>query len=557
MNALNLARRLIAGAAALAAALSASAALAVERVALVIGNSDYAHQSPLSNPANDANRMAETLRRIGYDVQQHFNLTERELMRTLSDFADVADKAEVALVYYSGHGMEIGGRNYIIPVDAELRRERDAQFEAVDLAKVRTAIAGAAKLKVVILDACRNNTFLPTTRGGTKGLGRITAEAGEIIAYSTAPGSVAQDGPPGELSPYTRALAEKLEEAPDLDVRFLFTSLGRLTEQYAGVQQRPYTEFAAILPEGSLPLGRAGPPPGDEAYRVAMAGDDEAALRAALAAYPDHAERGAAEARLAALETDRIVADALASQDRAALAAAAARAADHPERAALESALALHGRIDEALEAKALPALDAAWSEAGESHPRRGEIAAALPAAVATEACGRLEAYGLSCPEAMRAISRGETPAPVPAVAPAPQPPADPLAAALEDATEASLAKAEEIAMEWRQTALAALGHYRGAIDGAKGPGTAGAIASWQRETGVAETGDLTAREIVALMKQAAPRRPEAAAYLGVMYGLGVGVAKNPEESRRLLEGAAEGGFADAAAYLRSVSRTW
>ncbi len=543
--------------AALILALAAFAAGAKERVALVIGNSDYLHQAPLANPANDANRMAETLRAIGYEVSQHFNLTERELMRTLSDFADVADRAEVALVYYSGHGMEIGGRNYIIPVDAELKRERDAQFEAVDLAKVRTAIAGAAKLKVVILDACRNNTFLPSTRGGTRGLGRITAEAGEIIAYSTAPGSVAQDGPPGELSPYTRALAEKLEESPELDVRFLFTSLGRLTEQYAGVQQRPYTEFAAILPEGALPLGRAGPPPADEAYRVALAGDDPEALRRAVADYPDHADRAAAEARLAALEADRAVSAALASQDRAALEAALERAPDHAERPALLAALALHAQIDEALGSGALDALDGAWRAAGEAHPRRAALEAALPEAVFAEACAKLEGYSLDCPVTPAALSEGAAPVVAAAAPAAPPPPVDPLADWLADVDEASLGKAEEIAMEWRQTALAALGHYRGAIDGAKGPGTAGAISAWQTATGVGATGDLTAREIVALMKQAAPRRAETQAYLGVMYGLGVGVKKDPEASRRLLEGAAEGGFADARAYLRSVSNTW
>lgn len=577
MGALPMIARSLAAAAAALLLVPAFALAAGDRVALVIGNSDYEWQSPLSNPVNDADRMAETLTRIGYEVTRHDNLGEREMMRTLADFAEKADQAEVALVYYSGHGMEIGGRNYVIPVDAKLSRERDAEFEAVDLSKMRAAIGGASKLKVVILDACRNNTFLPSTRGGTKGLGRITAEAGEIIAYSTAPGSVAQDGVPGELSPYTRALAEKLEEAPDLDVRFLFTSLGRLTEQYAGVEQRPYTEFAAILPEGSLPLGRAGPPPGEEEYRVAMAGTDFAALRSVVEQFPAHPMRAEAEALLA---TDAAVGAALAGLDRAQLSAALPLAATHPRRGEIEAALALHDRIDAALAAGSMTGLESAWREAAAAHPRRAEIRPALIRAAASETCSRLVGMGVDCPTAaadrFAAAMLGEAAAPSPTPAPAPAPApvvvaaapandpapvtraADPLAPFLADASDASLAKAGSIAMEWRQTALAALGFYRGPVDGAKGPGTRSAIAAWRNSNRLDDAADdLSPREIVALMKQGAPLRPDAEGYLGVMYGLGVGVDLDPAESRRLLESAAGRGFADAANYLKNISKTW
>ncbi|MEL6792600.1 MAG: caspase family protein, partial [Pseudomonadota bacterium] len=142
----------------IALALSAGSAWAAKRVALVIGNGDYVHQSPLANPVNDTKAMIETLESIGYDVTSYMNLDEDGMEEALYTFSEKADQADVALVYYSGHGMEISETNYLIPVDAELKRERDARFEAIDLDSVRAAIEGASKLKVVILDACRDNT---------------------------------------------------------------------------------------------------------------------------------------------------------------------------------------------------------------------------------------------------------------------------------------------------------------------------------------------------------------------------------------------------------------
>lgn len=560
------------------------AADAAARVALVIGNSAYDWQSQLANPRLDANRMAETLERIGFEVTQHMDLGENDLERALAAFAEQADEADVALVYYSGHGMEIGGINYLIPVDARLSRERDARFEAVDLASVRASIAGAKKLKVVILDACRNNTFLPTTRGGSKGLGRIVAQAGEIIAYSTAPGTVTQDGEPGELSPYTRALSERLAADPMLDVRFLFTSLGRLTERYAGVAQRPYTEFAAILPEGSLPLGAEVGDDAEAAFRLALQSGDPAKLREVLGAHPAHERSAEAKARLAEIEGARLgreIDAALRSKDRAALEAARAAAANlpggHPKLAAVETALTLHGLIDEAVAEVDLTKLDAAWSASGGDHPRRGELTSALRKAVARDACGRLLKYSLGCPPALLALSRGETAAVAPAAPPvppasapaakAPEPPRDPIQALLADASPDSLARAPSIKAEWIQTALAALGHYRGAIDGGVGPATRRAIDAWRDANGFAGAGELSAREIVALMKQGGDDetggagRADAGAYLGVMYGLGVGVGvgvdRDPVKSRGLLERAAADGFADARTYLASISKTW
>jgi hypothetical protein len=507
-------------------------ATASERVALVIGNSQYAWQSPLSNPLNDATTMAATLSNIGYDVTSLFDLDENGMEQALAEFAEQADTAEIALIFYSGHGMEIGGKNYLIPVDAKLHRERDAKFEAVDLESVRAATEGASKLKVVILDACRNNTFLPTTRsGGARGLSRIVAQAGEVIAYSTAPGSVAQDGVPGELSPYTRALSEKLQAEPELDVRFLFTSLGRLTEEYAGVAQRPYTEFASILPEGALPLGTA-------------------------TGKRDAGSEGA----------EAIVEAALAGRNRADLEAALNLAPQSPRRGEMEAALALHDRLDAAIAARDTPGLEAVYVGMAEDHPRRRELREALRATIIGEACGRLLSYAVSCPAEILRFSAGAeavTPTAAP-VTPAPvmptpsAPPPDPFEDYLSDTSPESLTKANSIDIKWIQAAFQALGHYRGAIDGSYGSGTRRGVRTWRAAENLSgDEGDLSAKEIVMLIKQAAERDAQSAAYLGVMYGLGVGVDRDIEQSRELLQTASRDGFRDADQYLASISQTW
>lgn len=538
---------------------------AAERVALVIGNSSYTHQAPLSNPVNDAAKMTETLTAIGYEVTTLLDLDEDGMERALADFSELADGAEVALVYYSGHGMEISETNYLIPIDAELEKERDARFEAVDLETVRAAIEGAQKLKVVILDACRNNTFLARTRGGTRGLKRVVATAGEVIAYSTAPGSVAQDGEPGGLSPYTRALSEKLEAQPTLDVRFLFTSLGAKTAEYAGVQQRPYTEFASLLPDGRLPIGVERRGAEDGAFEKAIAEKDVAKLKELVADFPNHPRTEEALSVIGAADAarrDRLVDEALASLDKRRLRDALDAAPGHARAGEIAAALDLHGKIDAATASLELEALDGVYQATDERHPRRTEIRSALRAAVVGDACGRLLRYRMSCPPEVFALTQApaaekEKVAEAPASEPAREEPADPLATYVDDASGPSLAKAAAVKVEWRQVALRALGHYRGGIDGQIGPGMTRAIDGWRREIGSDRAGDLVPEEVVALMKQGAERDPQARAYLGVMYGIGLGVDLDPAAARGHLQGAERDGSADAAVYLKNLSASW
>ncbi len=557
---------------ALASAVSPSGAAATTRVALVIGNGDYEFQSKLANPPNDIARMSETLTLIGYDVTTLRDLDERSMERALADFSEKADQADVAVVYYSGHGMEIQDTNYLIPIDAELKKERDAKFEAVDLDYVRAAIEGAKELKVVILDACRNNTFLAKTRGGTRGLKRVVAQAGEIIAYSTAPGSVAQDGEPGGLSPYTRALSEKLEESPDMDVRFLFTSLGAKTAEYAGVEQRPYTEFASILPDGRLPMGAERGSPADGAFDQALAAGDIAALKKMLEDFPTHpraAEAMAAIRDAEAAEAGRVIADALRTLDRDDLRRAAVVGVGHERAGEVREAIEVHRRLDDAIAGLDIAALDALYEETGERHPRRQELRDALRRAIVSESCAKMLKYRMFCPSELMAMANAAapqpapvvavapTPAPTPAVQPAPESPADPLAELTGDVDGTSLGKAAAVKTEWRQVALQALGHYDGAIDGQNGPAMSRAVSRWRADIGIEGVGDLAPREVVALMKQGAERDPKARAYLGVMYGIGLGVSLDPVKATEHLEAANRAGERDASVYLKNLSANW
>lgn len=247
----------------LAAALPASA----RDIALIIANSNYAEMGVLKNPANDMNRMTSTLSSLGFEVRRATDLRRDQMAAALLDFAREARGAETAMVFYSGHGFEADGINYLIPVDYAPRHPADVKFAAIKLDDVMEAVAGATRLSVVVLDACRNNP-LAGTRGGGRGLARVTARPSQVVAYSTAPGQVAQDGI-GGVSPYTQALSEMMQSNPAMDVRRLFTSLSSRTTQLAQTEQVPYAEFGAfnanhVSLTGAVPQG-AQPQPAPSA----------------------------------------------------------------------------------------------------------------------------------------------------------------------------------------------------------------------------------------------------------------------------------------------------
>src|SRR6201991_3356873 len=215
-------------AAAAAFLLVSEPAFAEKRVALVLGNSAYQNVAPLANPVNDGSLIAATLKDAGFDVVDfRRDLSAVETRRVLRDFADRTRDADIALVYYAGHGIEVDGGNYLIPVDARLERDTDVYDEALSLDRVLVAIEPAKKLRLVILDACRDNPFSRTmkrtlaTRAIGQGLAKVEPTSPNVlIAYSAKAGSTAADGD-GKNNPVTIALSKFLP-TPGLDVRRAF-----------------------------------------------------------------------------------------------------------------------------------------------------------------------------------------------------------------------------------------------------------------------------------------------------------------------------------------------
>ena len=188
------------------------------RVALVIGNGAYTTVDRLKNPANDASAVAGALTRLGFDVDERHDLGVAPMQRALRDFEDKAEGAEWALVYYAGHGLEQNGKNWLIPVDAELTRATDLPDEAIPVERVLDRLSGGRKLRMVILDACRSNPYLSrmvmngaTTRAVAQGLAAIEPPHGEVVFYAARDGSVAADGP-GANSPFATAIVKHMEE---------------------------------------------------------------------------------------------------------------------------------------------------------------------------------------------------------------------------------------------------------------------------------------------------------------------------------------------------------
>lgn len=200
---------------------SQSSAQAAKRVALVLGNSAYTHAPTLPNPVNDAKDVAAKLQALGFAVSLATDATKTETDKILREFADALDGAEVAIFFYAGHGLQVAGQNFLVPIDAKLAKERDLEFEAVrlDFALKQMELGREDKTNVVFLDACRDNPLsrsLARTMGTRsasigKGLAQVDAGVGTFISYSTQPGNVALDGS-GKNSPFTDALVKRMTE---------------------------------------------------------------------------------------------------------------------------------------------------------------------------------------------------------------------------------------------------------------------------------------------------------------------------------------------------------
>jgi hypothetical protein len=209
-------------------------ALADKRVALVIGNSSYRHAPKLTNPENDAAAISLLLKNSGFDVvETRENLSGADMRRSMREFSETTKDAEIAVVFFAGHGIEVGGENYLIPIDAALRKDIDVEDEAVSLDRVLTLLEPAKKLRLIILDACRDNPFVPhmsrtlASRSVGRGLGKVEPPNSDtLIAFAAKAGSTSADGD-GVNSPFTSALLRNLT-IPGLDIRL---ALGRVHDE--------------------------------------------------------------------------------------------------------------------------------------------------------------------------------------------------------------------------------------------------------------------------------------------------------------------------------------
>jgi hypothetical protein len=209
------------------------------RLALVIGNSDYPF-APLRNSVNDARDFAAALRDSGFDVTVLENARLRDTRNALRDFGDrLKAQGGVGLFYYAGHGMQVKGRNYLIPVAAQIEREDEVEFESLDANQVLEKLDSAGnRFNIVILDACRNNPFARSFRSSTQGLAQMDAPAGAVVAFATSPGSVASDGA-GRNGLYTQYLIENVQR-PGLKIEEVFKQVRASVRRDSNGQQTPW-----------------------------------------------------------------------------------------------------------------------------------------------------------------------------------------------------------------------------------------------------------------------------------------------------------------------------
>ncbi|MES3025179.1 MAG: SUMF1/EgtB/PvdO family nonheme iron enzyme [Pseudomonadota bacterium] len=291
---------------------SCAHAQGAKRLALVIGNSDYALESKLANPVNDAQLIARTLKAQGFSVEVKIDLPKRAMELAIAAFVRQSAGAESAVLYYAGHGVQAanGGRNYLLPVDA--RVEGDDTLDTDGIAADRIVdqlerVANPARLRLVVLDACRNNRMAGKTRSGVRGLARMSpGDDYTLIAFSTNDQEVALDGG-GTNSPYAKALSQYLAQAKELPLRRIFELTATEVRLSTNQKQRPRTygdldsrmllDGTQMASAGPAPTARlATADPEDDAWQVSKAANTAEAYGAYLNEYPSGRHAGAARA---------------------------------------------------------------------------------------------------------------------------------------------------------------------------------------------------------------------------------------------------------------------
>ncbi|WP_158547362.1 extracellular solute-binding protein [Rhodovulum sp. 12E13] len=504
---------------------------AAARVALVIGNGAYSDVTPLPNPRNDATALGATLAGIGFDVDVVIDGDLATMRAAIDEFTERADGAEVALVFYAGHGLQLDGTNYLLPTDIALATRADLHGGALTMDEMFDAFAEAApETAILILDACRDNPFAAAIgagqglASGTPGSGNVNrpSAAGTVIAFSAAPGAVASDGATGN-SPYTTALLQWIDR-PGIELGTMFRRVRRTVLDLTNEQQVPWVEEALVQDVYLNPA--PPPPPRSSAERM------EVALLTNVLGFADEVERDAAQTFY-----DRYVVDASLTADgpldadetqvRAGLIWLSIRESDDPAvfRAYLDEfpgvgfARLAEERLAELAAAPPAPETLAWLDDLPPVPPRPAVVpeAAPSPAAEPPGAIVQLPPERPGAPPipsdpgapltgeggAAREPQRPPGLAPESAVE---RPPrisvqhAPPSPSQLE--SELALEPSEDLAV---QVLLAEAGYYRGPIDGDFGPGTRGGIERLQAESGLPASGFLTVETLRQLVARAAP----------------------------------------------------
>ena len=338
---------------------ASQAARADKRVALVVGNSEYQNVIALANPVRDAAAIANMFKKAGFDVvDSRRDLSNAEMRRALRDFTDKARDADIAVIYYAGHGIEVNGVNYLVPVDAMLQRDTDAYDEAISLDRILQAIEPAKRLHFVILDACRDNPFLKkmtrtvASRSMERGLVGVEPNGqNTLIAYAAKAGYTALDGD-GKNSPFALALLKHLT-TPGLDLR---RALGLVRDDVlaaTGNKQEPYYtgslggEDMTLVPAPAAPPKAVADTRGD--YELAERVGTKEAWDSFITAYPSgfYTDLAKAQRNKLAAETARLAATEkarAATEAQARLAAEGAKASEQA-RAAAQSKAAEDARL--------------------------------------------------------------------------------------------------------------------------------------------------------------------------------------------------------------------
>ncbi len=297
-------------------------ALADRKVALVLGNGAYQQVSALPNPSKDASDIAAALERLGFEVLLAQDLTQSGMRRVIGDFSEALTNADVALFYYAGHGIQLSGRNFLIPTDATLETETDVALSTIPLDVILAQMDRAAKTRIVFLDACRNNPFearltrrIGATRSATvlgSGLAPIETDGGTFVGFATDPGAVAFDGD-GANSPFTAALLNHIE-TPGLEINTMMTRVR--ADVFSGTErlQRPWSSSSLLREVYLAPQQKKPDTIADaKAWEAANAAGTSQSYRTYLQAFPSGLFTALAKERATALE--RTAQETVASSD--------------------------------------------------------------------------------------------------------------------------------------------------------------------------------------------------------------------------------------------------